>query len=196
MDEYVPPSGYVASGTSQNASRTYATEGQKTIKVVAQDSGGLSSGWTTLSFDCAEAPEEEEDNQCTPPYVCHDNDLYQRTGPQCTDEIFVQTCSYFCSNGACVPPSEGEGSGNITATPSLVRTANTSTIRWTTSGMTECSVTEDNPTITDAWTDEDGEEQSSAITQKTVYTLTCSVEGGGQFTDSATVNIIPVFKEQ
>ena len=35
IDQYVPPSGYVSSGTTQSASRTYSTAGQKTVKVVA-----------------------------------------------------------------------------------------------------------------------------------------------------------------
>ena len=55
VDQFAPSSGYVSSGTQQSASRTYATEGSKTVKVMAQDQNGLSSGWSTLTFTCVAA---------------------------------------------------------------------------------------------------------------------------------------------
>ncbi|MBI4080046.1 hypothetical protein HY414_02390, partial [Candidatus Kaiserbacteria bacterium] len=54
VDQFAPSSGYVPSGTSETVSRTYATEGSKTVKVMAIDENGLTSGWTTLTFSCAD----------------------------------------------------------------------------------------------------------------------------------------------
>lgn len=45
VDQWVPSSGYVNSGTSQTASRTWANPGVYTFKVLAQDSKGGDSGW-------------------------------------------------------------------------------------------------------------------------------------------------------
>ena len=56
LDQFVPASGYVPSGTPQNASRTYSEAGSKTIKVAAIDEHGTSSEWTSFVFDCIEPP--------------------------------------------------------------------------------------------------------------------------------------------
>ncbi len=45
VDQWVPSSGYVNSGTSQTASRTWANPGVYTFKVLAQDSKGGDSAW-------------------------------------------------------------------------------------------------------------------------------------------------------
>jgi hypothetical protein len=111
---------------------------------------------------------------------------------QCTEST-VQTCSYACSGGACILPPEGQG--NITVTPGLLRPGETTTVAWTTNDMNSCTVTENNPEITDSWTGTTGSEESGEITEQTTYTLQCSIEGGGTFTDRATVNIIPAFCE-
>ena len=45
IDQYMPSSGYVNSGTSQTATHSWTTTGNKTIKVQACDSNGSCSGW-------------------------------------------------------------------------------------------------------------------------------------------------------
>jgi hypothetical protein len=55
IDQYVSVTGYVPSGTTQTASRTYSLAGAKTVNVLAQDTNGLISGWATLSFTCGMA---------------------------------------------------------------------------------------------------------------------------------------------
>jgi hypothetical protein len=234
IDEYVPASGYVNSGTAQTVSRTYATAGGKTVNVIAQDEGGLSSGWAAINFNCSPPPDEEDDNdppppppptncpvgytlqnnacvftgcpsgftlqgsacvmvitQCTPGNFCIGNNLYHRN-TQCTQSL-VQNCIFGCSGNSC--RSAPQGTGNIVALPSLVTVGGTATVSWQTSGMESCVVTDNNPQITTNRTGESGSFTTGALNQQTVFTLTCDRDSGGSFTDSVTVNIVPVFIE-
>ena len=47
VDQNVPSSGYVSSGTSRTATRSWSTAGTYTFKVRTQDSPGAQSGWTS-----------------------------------------------------------------------------------------------------------------------------------------------------
>lgn len=130
--------------------------------------------------------------QCTPQYYCSGNDLYQRSA-QCTN-TFVQACAWGCAGSACVLPPPP--SGNITATPVVVRSGNKSEISWTAENVQSCTVTENNADINDSWTGITGTRMSSNLTQQTVYTLRCIDLEDEEFLDSVTVNIIPVWEEQ
>ena len=235
VDEYVPSSGYVNSGTSQTASRTYATAGSKTVRVLAQDEGGLSSGWATITFTCSTPTPIEDDNnnnqpppancpvgytlqnntcvftgcpsgftqqgaacvmvmtQCTATNFCIGDNLYHRNA-QCT-QAFVQQCVFGCSGNVC--RSAASGSGDIIAQPMLVQAGGTTNVTWQTNGMEDdsCIVTDDNPGITTNRRGESGSFVSGALHQVTTFTLTCDRELGGRFTDSVTVNIVPIFEE-
>ncbi len=128
---------------------------------------------------------------CSAAYFCSGNDLYYKNA-SCTD-AFVQHCTWGCSGG-CLPPPPP--TGNITATPTLVHSGDTSEIKWTTQYTASCTVAENNPEINDAWTGTSGTKTSSGLTQQTKYTLTCTGIDGSTFTDSVTVNIIPIWQEQ
>ena len=52
VDQYAPSSGFVNSGVTQTASRTYSTNGQKTIGVIAQNDQGAISSSATYTFSC------------------------------------------------------------------------------------------------------------------------------------------------
>lgn len=202
IDEWVPSSGYVPSGTRRSATHTYQSSGQQTVQIKAQDDGGLTSGWAKLSFHCAvpwieeddDGREQEQSTQCVPSYICHGNDLYLRSGAQCT-ETFVQTCSYACASGLCLVDLPQLPSGSIHAVPALVRRNATTQVIWSASHVSSCEVTEDNPEIADAWTGTSGEESSSPIPQRTVYTLSCTGTDGSPLTESATVNLLPIYEE-
>ncbi|MFZ2886937.1 MAG: hypothetical protein WA021_03905 [Minisyncoccia bacterium] len=227
VDQFVPASGYVPSGTEQSSSRTYATSGAKLVKVFAQDEKGKVSPTASINFNCGGEGEEEGDEpstcplgyslqnktcvfagcpggysniggqcvvdapQCTSSYYCSGNNLFQRNA-QCV-ESFNQTCVFGCTGGGCV--SAPPGSGKIIAVPALVRSGEKSVITWDTSDMLSCSVLENNPKIQDSDSRVRGTFISSALTEQTSYTLMCEKEGGGTFSDSATVNILPVFEE-
>lgn len=52
VDEWVPASGYVASGETQTISHTWSTPGTKRFQALAQDSRGASSSWRSASVNC------------------------------------------------------------------------------------------------------------------------------------------------
>jgi len=90
----VPPSGYVSSGTTQTASRTYSTEGEKTVKVLAQDDRGLSSPWSTLTFQCS-----EQETQCTDGIDNDGDGLIDFDGKSWKFQTGVDNC-FSCEHGA------------------------------------------------------------------------------------------------
>ncbi len=131
---------------------------------------------------------------CTPTYFCQGNDRYYRNA-QCV-ESFAEACAYGCAGSACLPAPSANG--NITATPMLVRSGRTTIISWSVTNALagSCTVTENNPTINDSWTGTSGTQTSSAIRQRTTYTLHCTGVNNDPFTDSVVVNVIPTFLEE
>ncbi|MGE5540711.1 MAG: CARDB domain-containing protein [Bacillota bacterium] len=57
LDQWVPASGYVTSGTSQNAVKQWASTGSVTFKALAQDSNGNNSGWTSYTITIQSLPD-------------------------------------------------------------------------------------------------------------------------------------------
>jgi hypothetical protein len=165
VDQFLPSSGYAASGTTLVASRTYATTGAKTVKVIALDERGLTSGWATFSFSCVD-PEGQ---------------------------------------GAGDGSVGGDGDGGISditpnlyirATPSLVAPGETTRLHWSASNVASCAVTGQNgDSFSGAVSDEPEGNETSSIFEQTVYTLACEDDEGNTLTQSATVNVLPVWSE-
>lgn len=130
---------------------------------------------------------------CAPTYFCSGSNLMYRNN-QCAESL-NQACAYGCSGGGCLPPPAG--TGTITVSPALVRSGETTQVSWSTTNVVanSCTVVEDNPEITNSWTGATGTRTSGTIRMQTHYTLTCTGLDGGTVTDSATVNVIPVFEE-
>jgi len=130
-------------------------------------------------------------------YFCSGNNAMYRD-ISCGESL-VEACSYLCSGGACVPPPQPQGtlgSGTaIKANPSLVRIGGTSVITWGTTNTTSCTVTENNPSITDSWSGLSGTQTTSPINQTTTYTLSCTGAGGTSLTQSAVVRVAPKWQE-
>jgi hypothetical protein len=158
--------------------------------------------------------------QCTAHYYCSANDLYQEDA-QCND-TFVQTCSYQCANtggvAGCIappPPTFASGTsdggfvltGHLQVAPSLIASGLTSHIYWNVGDVSTCSVSENNPAIQDSWSGASAGcsgsscssgtsgKTTSAISQQTIYTLSCTGLDSSTIHETATVNILPVFKE-
>ena len=82
VDQFVPPSGYIPSGSEQVAKRVFAIAGEKHVAVMVENDRGARSEWTHYSFNCAEAPEDNDTNangnnppspqQCSIGYVYQD----------------------------------------------------------------------------------------------------------------------------
>ena len=137
-------------------------------------------------------------SQCTPQYFCQRNDLYYKNS-SCVNS-FIQTCAYGCSGSACLSAPAAQVS--IIATPSLVRSGETTTITWSGTNVTSCTVTENSPAISDSWSCSgmvscapDHVNASSGIVEQTTYTLSCIDLQGATIVDTATVSVIPVFQE-
>ena len=120
------------------------------------------------------------------------------TIPQCINN---QWCTRSCNptklncTGEC--DVNGTKDMDISATPLTVRSGSKTTVTWSSANYLSCKVTENNPAIVDEWNTPDGTQESSAIEQKTVYTLICKDEYGVESApESVTVNVIPIFIEQ
>lgn len=87
---------------------------------------------------------------------------------------------------------EGKIDGQITANPELLRSGNTTEVRWQGVEVTSCTVTGTNG---DSWSGTAGQETSSPIEASTTYTLDCTAFNDTQVQDSVDVNIIPEFQE-
>jgi hypothetical protein len=218
VDQWVPPSGFVPSGTSQSASRTYAIAGQKTVRVMAQNDQGASSEWTTHTFNCAEGVAEcpigyvqqngacifsacpsgyhlqgtecvADGTACTPGAYCQGNDLKDN----CTGEV-IEACAWGCFSGRCNPvPSPN---ATLKAVPSLVKQDSTTLVSWSSQYATACTVSGTNG---DSWTGLTGSQTSSPIHSQTNYTLNCTGEEGADPSSvqkSVIVNIAPTFEEK
>lgn len=153
---------------------------------------GCPTGFTLQGGQCL----PDAAPQCSG-FFCQGSQLRQRVdqGGQCTS-VVVQNCAFGCSGGGCLAAPSGEG--NITVTPSLIRNAERTTVTWTTSDMVpgSCTVTENNPEVSDSGTGPSGSFVSGQLRQQTRYTLQCTRQDDTVFIDTATVNIIPVFQEQ
>jgi hypothetical protein len=126
----------------------------------------------------------------------------------CTNEVVENgNCSaqgQICSAGACIvppPPSDAPFStftGHLTAKPALVHTGETTKVYWNISDVVDssCSVTGNGNSWTGLAFSGSGGKTTSRITSQTIYTLSCTGIDHSIFTETATVNIIPVFQEQ
>src|SRR5947199_2690124 len=68
----------------------------------------------------------------------------------------------------------------------------TVTVSWSTSLIDSCSITSNN---SDSWTDTSGTKTSKQIMGQTIFTASCIGTDGSILTQSATVNLVPVFCE-
>lgn len=149
---------------------------------------------------------------CTPVYSCSGagNQTITYENAQCQTST-IATCESpaFCSSGvsSCLYPSisfDGFTSGgtyydgHITARPQILSKGATAKVYWNVSNATSCTVTGTNG---DHWTGASSGTSgttTSAITQQTIFTLDCQAILGAipaSVTETATVNIIPVFLE-
>jgi hypothetical protein len=119
------------------------------------------------------------------------------TDVSCNVTVTSSSCPplAFCSPGSAVclytPVT-----GSITVSPSIVQIGGTTKITWTSSSAQSCTVIGSNGD--GPWTGFSGSQSSSAITQQTVFKLSCVQDDPAQpvFTASSTVNVAPVFQER
>ncbi len=142
---------------------------------------------------------------------CETQCTYSCQGNQITSSCpgYPVTCSGgtpFCQAGSPIchvnppPPLPPHAAVHLTVSPALVRKGSTTHISWDIQNVRSCSVTGTNGV--DSWSDSNpvGSESSrnvisSGLIQQTIYTLNCTGLDNSTYTESATVNIVPIFKE-
>lgn len=82
---------------------------------------------------------------------------------------------------------------SISANPIRVRIGDTTVITWSAGSVNSCSVSGTNG---DSWQGTSGSQNTSAISEQVVYTLSClDVENSTTNPQSVTISLIPVFEE-
>ncbi len=161
--------------------------------------GDTNVGWVDFSHagtvvtSTAPPPTPSDPPPCAPGYYCDGNQIFQQYETCATRPLTVCDPPTFCSSGAsvCITPSLSV-TQHLKAIPSLVRRNGTTKLSWAVTGATNCTVSGNG----DSWSGLSGAKLvSSPIIQQTVYTLTCSRIGGGVYTETATVNLVPVWVE-
>jgi len=159
--------------------------------------GDMNLGW--ISFNTSFSAASTTWVACTPNYVCTDETHRDNL---CTVPVENEACSagLICSTGTCVippAPTPADVNGALKVSPRLIRPGGATRVSWNISYADSCTVIEDNPQINDPWTGSTGSTGlyiSSAITQQTTYTLSCT-GAGGSLQQAATVYLAPVWQE-
>ncbi|MHB1086767.1 MAG: hypothetical protein ACYCZ0_03400 [Minisyncoccota bacterium] len=180
-------SGSGATTVSPSVSTTYT--GTFTSK---EGIGTKASNWftpVTCSARLTVLPADEVPGSCSVYNFCRGSDVYQRTA-SCTDQ-FVRSCAFGCANGVCL--GAPAPTGFLRAKPSLVRSGDTTTVEWSATQVSSCTVTGTNG---DSWSGKSGTQTSGDITSKTTYTLSCIGLDESILEMTAVVNVTPIFDEQ
>ncbi len=126
-------------------------------------------------------------SQCVALPVCA-NGLDQSYSPSCTCPANqVQKGTSCVQKGAI---------NSFTATPSRVLAGKNVSVSWSTSNMNSCQLTALNTTNTSSLSTALSSTITVAVQSKTIFTLTCTDEGGTVSAPSVTVNLIPQTIEQ
>jgi len=187
---------------NQSGSVTVAPQSTTNYSGSASGAGGSASCPATLTV------------QCTPSttYSCSGQTILRTdTAASCSTTISnTTTCTApaFCSAGSSVclyPEVQYAPDGHLTARPAIVPTDVPSHVTWDVANVTSCTVTGSNGdtwtvagTAGNGWTSASppGGETTSPITEQTIYTLTCTgLDGSRPASESAIVNVLPIFQE-
>ena len=171
VDQFVPAQGYVPSGITQKATRIFSTAGSKTVRVYAEDTAGLASGWASITFNCSPKP-----NAVTATMDGSDADDTGLGGAGSGGSIIADL--------------------SIRAVPSVVHSGSQSKISWSATHVKSCRVTATNGDTWNALTSVIGGNPTQPIRAQTIYTLACVDSAGTTHTSSATVSILPNFQEK
>ena len=199
IDQFMPSFGYVPSGTVQIVSRTFASGGTKTVKVIAQDDNGHASSWGTVSFFCADVPAPA--SQCTDNIDNDGDGLIDTSDPDCATSGGVSEFT-FVPPGTIPPPGIPSADLRLSV-PSLIARGKTVQVVWSADYVSSClpvSGTNGNSfaqlSLGTSFFAPIGGRTSSPITARTTYSLICVDLNGITRTKTATVNIQPNFRER
>ena len=128
---------------------------------------------------------------CTPSFICSGNNVIN----SCTGAV-IDAClaPSICSSGSCTIPAPNVISWQVS--PTLVKQGKTTNVSWNVEHVATCMVIGTNG---DSWNGLTGTKVSGPIPAQTVYTLRCLPLPGSNapaITRTATVNIVPTFREK
>lgn len=114
------------------------------------------------------------------------------------------TLSLTCAGSATAGLNENNNIGggtldavlNLRVIPSLVRNGNTTQVNWSATNVQSCTVTAPSGDAWDTVLSIIGGQTSRPITEETTYTLSCIDSAGATLTKTATVRILPKFREK
>lgn len=154
-------------------------------------------GWVDFSY-----AQTNYTGQCAVQYACSANSIV-RTNVSCDTEV-IATCEtpFFCSAGSAVclsnePEfvSSGDGSGHLQVRPSIVARNSPARVYWNVENVESCEVSGSNGQSWSGTASAAGGTVTAGIIQRTTFTLTCERLDGGTFSESAVVNLVPIFNE-
>ena len=186
--------GSPTSGT-QSVSPTVTT----VYTVTCTGAGGTASDSKTVTYTC------------TAQNYCGTGANANRRYNGCTGAEITPACSYQCGGaGLCIappPPAVIPGlnglTGALQVVPSLVRSGDPTNLYWNINYVSACTVTGGGVSWSGTTAGCDGTictsgstgKVTSAITQRTTFSLSCTGLDSSATSSSATVNILPVFQE-
>ncbi len=179
-------SGY---GVMLNGSHTYAW-GSDTV------------GWLDFAYSTNPCPNGNgQSGQCTscdPGYTLIGGVCYVQcpNGQGAAGSCTSCNSGYALSGGNCVLPA-GSITKNLKAVPPRVKSGDKTTLSWTTTGMTSCSLkrSDTGATVSTALSSPANGVDATNIIQTTTFTLTCQ-DNVQSYTSTATVGLLPVFQEK
>ena len=151
----------------------------------SSDTSGTSDTSSTVT-DTWDAPS----NSCSPRNVCSGDWVVD----SCSGGT-IEHCPAGCSNGTCIAPPALVTVQEFEARPSLVRSGSATTLYWEYDNVASCSISGTNGDTWSTASAGDTGAATSLLSTKTTFTLSCTGLDGSNVTESATVNIAPVFFE-
>jgi hypothetical protein len=178
--------------------------------------GDINVGWVDFSFahynSCVSTPSTVHSCDMPDGQAIYRRVVHTETDAICNTNVTYTVCTppQFCSPGApvCLTPpptgNGGPGGGHLTAQPNLVPKNATTTVYWGINNVMACTVTATDGTswtgaysATSSCSTKNGTGcQSSPITHQTIYTLSCTALDASNYTETATVNLLPDFQEK
>lgn len=180
-------SGWISlSGTSPNYSVTVGSNGHLSGYGWDDTYGWIDFSRATTAFSC------------TPTYTCNgtiiQNSCDATKNVTCVSPTFCSTGSPVCVYPQPQPQATSGHSGHLEAKPSLIPKSATTKVYWNIINVQSCSVSGSNG---DHWSGlSSAGMQSTAITSNTIYTLSCVEYDNTNYTESVTVNLLPVYQEK
>src|SRR3989344_314178 len=145
---------------------------------------------------------------CTPSYSCSDSQTILYTAADCATTQTACASPSFCSAGSavCLYPQPsfiggtgGSGlTGHLQVRPEFVRAGNAGKVYWNVDNVSACSVSGEDGNYWTGVTSGSSGRTTDPIFQQTTFTLTCQALPGvapASFSETATLNIVPVFRE-